>query len=145
MGAEVDPNDPIMKAMMAEMAAPNTGTPPTVIAAVGTPPYRPPEVNQSLIAPSQQVPPANSALADVFGDDEDEQPQRQLVSYLFFKQQRIVTFMLGVSVIYPCSFLCRPLWYWPPSNESLPWCECRASFFSFLGFCLPETSKLFRR
>lgn len=80
LGTEVDPNDPIMKAMMAEMAAPNTGTPPTVIAAVGTPPYRPPEVNQPLMAPSQQAPPANSALADVFGDDEDEQPQRQLVN-----------------------------------------------------------------
>ncbi|GMH45273.1 hypothetical protein BSKO_13230 [Bryopsis sp. KO-2023] len=80
-GAEVDPNDPIMKAMMAEMAAPNVGAPPAVVS-MGTPPTRPPtEIaaqNATTTITSNAAPRPNSALADMFGDDEDDQPQRQL-------------------------------------------------------------------
>lgn len=80
-GPEVDPNDPIMKAMMAAMAAPSTDPPPampTAATAMDAPSHRPPETVQPLVSQPHPAPQANSALADMFGDDEDDQPQRQL-------------------------------------------------------------------
>lgn len=94
-GAEVDPNDPIMRAMMAEMAAPNIG-PPITMPPVGTPPYRSTDVSPTFVAPAHPILQNNSALADVFGDDEDELPQRQLVCSLIC----LIYFFASVFAIY---------------------------------------------